>query len=133
MKVLSRIDTKIEYKRMLQHLRCCEKGVLDLELIAFIPTLVFVLLLLIQGFVAISAVNSVTAASRNAARAAMLSESPAAAARSSVPDWVRIDSVTDDCGPEHCAKVSASIPVGLPGILSKDIAVTRVAYFPKTN
>lgn len=133
MKVLSRIDTKIEYKRMLQHLRCCEKGVLDLELITFIPTLVFVLLLLIQGFVAISAVNSVTAASRNAARAAMLSESPAAAARSSVPDWVRIDSVTDDCGPKHCAKVSASIPVGLPGILSKDIAVTRVAYFPKTN
>ena len=63
-------------RRLLHMLRHDERGVLDIELVGFIPALVIVLLLLLQGFLAVSTVTSTSAAARDGARAAMLGHTP---------------------------------------------------------
>lgn len=64
-------------KRMSRGLRRDERGILDIELVTFIPILVLVTMFLVQGFLAVSTVTSVSAAARDGARAAMLGHSPA--------------------------------------------------------
>ena len=118
-------------RRLLHMLRHDERGVLDIELVGFIPALVIVLLLLLQGFLAVSTVTSTSAAARDGARAAMLGRSATAAAENSLPDWVTLQSVTDDCGNDHCVQVTARVPIGLPACTTEHITVTRTAYFPE--
>ncbi len=118
-------------RRLLHMLRHDERGVLDIELVGFIPALVIVLLLLLQGFLAVSTVTSTSAAARDGARAAMLGRSATAAAENSLPDWVTLQSVTDDCGNDHCVQVTARVPIGLPAFTTEHITVTRTAYFPE--
>ena len=76
-------------KRLIRRLRHEERGVLDIELIGFVPILVLVTMFLVQGFLAVSTVTSVSAAARDGARAAMLGRSPEQAAHEALPDWVR--------------------------------------------
>ena len=118
-------------RRLLHMLRPAERGVLDIALVGFIPALVIVLLLLLQGFLAVSTVTSTSAAARDGARAAMLGRSATAAAENSLPDWVTLQSVTDDCGNDHCVQVTARVPIGLPAFTTEHITVTRTAYFPE--
>ena len=118
-------------KRLIDRLRHEERGVLDIELIAFVPILVLVTMFLVQGFFAVSTVTSVSAAARDGARAAMLGRSPEHAAYDALPDWVRLESVSDGCGSEHCVQVTARVPIGIPSITSERVTVTRTAYFPE--
>ena len=118
-------------KRLINRLRRDERGILDIELIGFVPILVLVTMFLVQGFLAVSTVTSVSAAARDGARAAMLGRSATAAAEKSLPDWVALESVTDGCGREHCVQVTARVPIGLPSITTKHVTVTRTAYFPE--
>ncbi|PKY74375.1 pilus assembly protein TadE [Actinomyces oris] len=108
-----------------------ERGVLDIELIGFVPILVLVTMFLVQGFLAVSTVTSVSAAARDSARAAMLGRSPEQAAHEALPDWVRLESVSDGCGSGHCVQVTARVPIGIPAITSEHLTVTRTAYFPE--
>ena len=87
-------------KRLIRRLRHEERGVLDIELIGFVPILVLVTMFLVQGFLAVSTVTSVSAAARDGARAAMLGRSPEQAAHEALPDWVRLESVSALC-PGH--------------------------------
>ena len=61
---------------MSRGLRRDERGILDIELVTFIPILVLVTMFLVQGFLAVSTVTSVSAAARDGVRAAMLGHSP---------------------------------------------------------
>ena len=126
----SRSSRRTSPGRLLRRLRRSERGVLDIELVLFVPLLVIITLFLIQGFLAVSTVTSVSAAARDGARAAMLGRS-ATAAEKSLPDWVALESVTDGCGREHCVQVTARVPIGLPSITTKHVTVTRTAYFPE--
>mgnify|MGYP000847265260 FL=1 len=108
-----------------------EKGVLDIELVAFVPILVLVTLFLVQGFLAVSTVASVESAARDGARAAMLGQAPGEAVERSLPDWVRLESVSDNCASGRCVSVTARVPIGLPSITTEDVTVTRTAYFPE--
>ncbi|QQC41048.1 pilus assembly protein [Actinomyces oris] len=108
-----------------------ERGVLDIELIGFVPILVLVTMFLVQGFLAVSTVTSVSAATRDGARAAMLGRSPEQAAHEALPDWVRLESVSDGCGSGHCVQVTARVPIGIPAITTEHLTVTRTAYFPE--
>ena len=67
-------------RQMLRRLHRSERGVLDIELVLFIPLLVIITMFLIQGFLAVSTVTSTSAAARDAARAAMLGRSASGAA-----------------------------------------------------
>ena len=78
-------------KRLIRCLRHEERGVLDIELIGFVPILVLVTMFLVQGFLAVYTVTSVSAAARDGARAAMLGRSPEQAAHEALPDWVRLE------------------------------------------
>ena len=95
------------------------------------PILVLVTMFLVQGFLAVSTVTSVSAAARDGARAAMLGRSPEQAAHEALPDWVRLESVSDGCGSGHCVQVTARVPIGIPSITSERVTVTRTAYFPE--
>lgn len=127
----SRSSRRTSPRRLLRRLRRSERGVLDIELVLFVPLLVIITLFLIQGFLAVSTVTSVSAAARDGACAAMLGRSATAAAEKSLPDWVALESVTDGCGREHCVQVTARVPIGLPSITTKHVTVTRTAYFPE--
>ena len=118
-------------KRLSRRLRRNERGILDIELAAFIPILVLVTIFLVQGFFAVSTVTSVSAAARDGARAAMLGRSPEHAARDALPKWVQLESVSDTCKDKHCVKVTARVPIGIPSFTSKNVTVTRTADFPK--
>jgi len=118
-------------KRLIRRLRHEERGVLDIELIGFVPILVLVTMFLVQGFLAVSTVTSVSAAARDGARAAMLGRSPEQAAHEALPDWVRLESVSDGCGSGHCVQVTARVPIGIPAITTEHLTVTRTAYFPE--
>lgn len=118
-------------KRMSRGLRSDERGILDIELVTFIPILVLVTMFLVQGFLAVSTVTSVSAAARDGARAAMLGHSPTQAAREALPTWVQLESVSDRCGNRHCVEVTARVPIGIPSLTSKHVTVTRTADFPK--
>ena len=118
-------------KRLIRRLRHEERGVLDIELIGFVPILVLVTMFLVQGFFAVSTVTSVSAAARDGARAAMLGHSPEQAAQEALPSWVRLESVSDGCGSGHCVQVTARVPIGIPSITSERVTVTRTAYFPE--
>lgn len=117
--------------RLLRRLRRDESGVLDIELIAFIPILVLVLVMLLQGFLAVATVTSVSAAARDGARAAMLGRSATVAAERSLPGWVTLESVRDGCGSDHCVEVTARVPIGLPMLTTEHVTVSRTAYFPE--
>ena len=52
-------------------------------------------------------------------------------AHQALPDWVRLESVSDSCGPGHCVQVTARVPIGIPSITSEHVTVTRTAYFPE--
>ena len=116
-------------KRLIRRLRHEERGVLDIELIGFVPILVLVTMFLVQGFLAVSTVTSVSAAARDGA--AMLGRSPEQAAHEALPDWVRLESVSDGCGSGHCVQVTARVPIGIPAITTEHLTVTRTAYFPE--
>ena len=118
-------------KHLFNRLRYDERGVLDIELIGFVPILVLVTMFLVQGFFAVSTVTSVSAAARDGARAAMLGHSPEQAAQEALPSWVRLESVSDGCGSGHCVQVTARVPIGIPAITSEHLTVTRTAYFPE--
>ena len=118
-------------KHLFNSLRHDERGVLDIELIGFVPILVLVTMFLVQGFFAVSTVTSVSAAARDGARAAMLGHSPEQAAQEALPSWVRLESVSDGCGSGHCVQVTARVPIGIPSITSERVTVTRTAYFPE--
>ena len=118
-------------KHLFNRLRHDERGVLDIELIGFVPILVLVTMFLVQGFFAVSTVTSVSAAARDGARAAMLGHSPEQAAQEALPSWVRLESVSDSCGSGHCVQVTARVPIGIPSITSERVTVTRTAYFPE--
>lgn len=115
----------------LRKMRRDEKGVLDIELIVFVPILVLVTLFLVQGFLAISTITSVQSAARDGARAAMLGQAPVDAVERSLPDWVTLESVSDGCASGRCVTVTARVPIGLPAITMEDVTVTRTAYFPE--
>ena len=118
-------------KKASHRLQRDERGILDIELVAFIPILVLVTMFLVQGFFAVSTASSVSAAARDGARAAMLGRSPVQAAREALPTWVRLESVSDRCGDKHCVEVTARVPIGIPSFTSKHVTVTRTADFPK--
>ena len=118
-------------RKLSRRLRRDERGILDIELIGFIPILVLVTIFLVQGFFAVSTVTSVSAAARDGARAAMLGRSPEQAARDTLPKWVQLESVSDTCKDKHCVKVTARVPIGIPSFTSKNVTVTRTADFPK--
>ena len=118
-------------KKLSRRLRRDEQGILDIELVAFIPILVLVTIFLVQGFFAVSTVTSVSAAARDGARAAMLGRSPEQAARDALPRWVQLEAVSDTCKDKHCVEVTARVPIGIPSVTSKNVTVTRTANFPK--
>ena len=118
-------------RKLANRLCCDERGVLDIELIAFVPILVLVTMFLVQGFFAVSTVTSVSAAARDGARAAMLGRSPERAAQEALPNWVHLESVSDRCSSGHCVQVTARVPIGIPSITSERVTVTRTAYFPE--
>ena len=119
----SRSSRRTSPGRLLRRLRRSERGVLDIELVLFVPLLVIITLFLIQGFLAVSTVTSVSAAARDGARAAMLGRSATAAAEKSLPDWVALESVTDGevtltftygnaSGPIQTSEISCTISKG---------------------
>lgn len=108
-----------------------DRGSMSVELVAFVPALVLVTLLVVQGFLAATAVSSAQAAARDGARAAGLGRDVAAAVHAQVPDWVRVERLDRYGCAGECVAVEVRIPIGVPGITVSDLTVTRTAEFPR--
>lgn len=107
-----------------------ERGSASVELIAFVPILFLVTVLIIQGFIAMSAVSAAQASARDGARALAAGTSATSAANASLPSWLKPASVTS-CG-SGCVTVTVDIPVGVPPVTVTHVQVSRSATF-RTN
>jgi hypothetical protein len=111
-----------------------ERGSLAIELVLAIPLLVMACILLIEGLLAVSAVNVAGRAARDGARVAAAQGDGAAAAREQLPDWLQVQEITIGGGggcAGVCSTVRVGIPVGLPGFAAITyIPVARTADFP---
>lgn len=114
-----------------------ERGSVAIELVAVVPILVLVTIVLVQGWLMVSAVQSTTQAARDAARAAARGDDGAQAAQNALPDWVEIaaplsvGSCTVAGLSAKCSRVEVRIPYGVPGFVQAgSVAVVRTAEFP---
>lgn len=107
-------------------------GSVAIELVAVIPILVLVTIVLVQGWIMMSAVESTTRAARDGARAEARGDDGDAAARAGLPSWVDVRSVTSGAceSDATCSRVEVRIPYGVPGILrAGSVTVVRTATF----
>ena len=108
-------------------------GSISVELVASVPLLVACTILLIEGLLAVTAVNIATRAARDGARVAASGGDGRAAAAAQVPAWLQLQGV-DLGGPTcsgACATVHVGVPLGLPGLVTlTHVPVTRSSDFP---
>jgi hypothetical protein len=108
----------------------------SVELVGAVPILILVTVLLIEGFLAASAVDRVAQAARDGARVASRGGDGVAAARTVLPGWVTVRELRT--GPEAapgcagvCATVVVDVPIGVPGWATlAQVRVQRSADFP---
>ena len=110
-----------------------DRGSMAIELVGFVPVLALLTLLLVQGFLAATAVSSAQQAARDGARAASLGRDVGTAVDAQLPSWVRLQNLYQDTcpGAGECVAVEVRIPIGFPGITVRDVTVTRTAEFPR--
>lgn len=108
-----------------------DRGSMSVELVGFLPVLAMVTLLLVQGFLAAGAVSSAQQAARDGARAAALGRSVVSAVDAQLPDWVRLERLDAYGCDGECVSVEVRVPIGVPGITTSDLTVTRTAEFPR--
>lgn len=109
-----------------------DRGSTSIELAGTLPLLLLVILFLGHAVGVVAGVDATTQAARQAARAASQAQSAPAAAADAVPDWMRLDRVTTGPCSDACVRVTASVPVGLPGIVTVSyLPITREATFAR--
>ena len=95
-------------------------GQAAVEMAAFAPIVVVVVLVLMQGITAVVAASQIRDAARDGARAA--------AVHSSLPSWIDLDSI-GSCG-RGCVRVSAQMPIGIPGYMEvSHVTISDTATF----
>jgi hypothetical protein len=114
--------------------RRSDSGSIAVELIASVPLLVACTILLIEGLLAVSAVNIVTRAARDGARVSSTGGDGVQAARAQLPGWLRVEAITPTA-PAGCAgictTVRVGVPIGLPGFITITyLPISRTADFP---
>lgn len=108
-----------------------DRGSMAVELVAFVPIIALVTLIVVQGFLAVTAVSSAQDAARDGARAASLGRSVDDAVHAQLPDWIRLERLERwGCGGE-CVSVEVRIPIGVPGVTTSSVTVTRTAELPR--
>lgn len=110
-----------------------ERGVLAIELIGFVAVTLMVLTLALQGVFFAQTYSAAQEAARNGARALSAQENYHRAATDSLPSWAQVVSITPSTGGEARVEVTVRVPLGLPGITSERVTVTRDAVFPMGN
>ena len=113
---------------LLRFRRRSSRGQAAVEMAAFAPIVVVVVLVLMQGITAMVAASQIRDAARDGARAAEQGDSVSRAVHSSLPSWIDLDSV-GSCG-RGCVRVSAQMPIGIPGYMEvSHIAISDTATF----
>lgn len=107
-----------------------ERGVLAIELIGFVAVTLLVLTLALQGIFFAQTHSAAQEAARNGARALSAQENHYQAATDSLPDWAQVVSVNSSTHGEARVEVTVRVPLGLPGITSERVTITRDAVFP---
>lgn len=103
-------------------------GQAAVEMAAFAPIVVVVVLVLMQGITAVVAASQIRDAARDGARAAERGDSVNRAVHSSLPSWIDLDSI-GSCG-RGCVRVSAQMPIGIPGYMEvSHVTISDTATF----
>lgn len=109
-----------------------ERGATSVEVAGMLPLLLVAVLFLGHAVGIVAGVDATTHAAREAARAASQGSSAHAAAAAAVPAWMRLDSVSAQACPDACVQVRASVPLGIPGIVTvTHVPITRDASFAR--
>lgn len=111
-----------------------ERGATSIELAGTLPLLMAVIVFLGHAVGVVAGVGATTHAAREAARAASQAQSAPLAAAEAVPGWMRLDQVLTGTCADACVRVTASVPVGLPGLVTvTHIPITREATFARQD
>lgn len=109
-----------------------ERGSVTLELLSLLPLVLLLTLTVFQVVVTAATATAAQNAARSASRtAAMGGGNPVAAARSSLPSWLRPGAQITVSGTS--SKVRVRVPLVVPGLSVGAITVSRDAVFPRTG
>lgn len=114
-----------------------ERGAVSVELVGLVLMLVLMAWVCVQGVYVTQIGGALEKAARDGARAGSLGAPVSAAVQAEVPGWARLDAVrTGSAAVPGCAgscvRVTASVPVGLPGVTFTRISVSRDAELPRS-
>jgi TadE-like protein len=109
-----------------------ERGSMAIEMVAMVPLLVLVTIVCVQGFLAVATAGAAQKAARDAARADLLGNSGAVAARASLPGWVGDVRVYSGSAAKAscaatCYRVDVDVPLGVPGFSISLFTISRTA------
>ena len=114
---------------LLRRARAESRGQSAIEVAAIIPLVIIVLLLLIQGMGVAVAASQIRDAARDGARALEDGRPAGQAVMASLPDSIRLTSVSS-CG-RGCVRVEATTPIGIPSVMEVSrIHLSAEADFP---
>lgn len=114
---------------LLRRARAESHGQSALEIAAIVPLVIIVLLLLIQGMGVAVAASQIRDAARDGARALEDGRPAGQAVMASLPDSIRLTSVSS-CG-RGCVRVEATTPIGIPSVMEVSrIHLSAEADFP---
>lgn len=106
-----------------------ERGSVSIEVAGMIPMMLLLVLVLVQGYFAVSVPSALQTAARDGARAQALGQPVRPAVRASLPSWITLESVSS-CGGENCVRVRGRIPVGIKPFKIDTVTVSREASLP---
>lgn len=111
-----------------------ERGSTSVEVAGMLPILLIVILFLGHAVAIVAGVDATTHAAREAARAASQGGNASSAAAEAIPGWMRLDSVGSLSCADACVQVRASVPLGIPGVVTvTHIPITRDATFARVD
>lgn len=102
-----------------------ESGTSTLEVAGLVVVCAMVMMVLVQGGLALYGVTATETAARHAARAYSLDQDPGVAAAAALPGWLA--PTVSTFGPGHGVQVETSVPQVVPGM---NLTVVRSAVMP---
>ena len=110
-----------------------DRGSAAIELVGYVTTVVIAAMLCLQGVYVAQVMSVAQQAARDGARAHALGQDVVGAVRAQVPSWAHVQDVRSRVdGRAFVVEVDVRVPIGVRGVTSSQIVVSRDAAMPRS-